>query len=139
MENLGFVKGSLKVENQCGERVTDVSEETTNQRQRMLKTGDFLFLQKVEDENTITIDYALRSDTTQLQPIEFDMIFVSQIDRNNCQNYNPTIINQVETNPSFKNIQQDQLEEISICLEYEVESLDFTNSKVIITDHYCQQ
>ena len=140
MENLGFVRGSLKVENQSGEWVTDVSERTTNQRQRMLKTGDFLHIQKVENANTITIDYALRSDITQLQPIEFDMIFAqnefSPINRTDCQNYAPRIINPTDLNDPIKNVQKDQLEDFSICLEYEVERLDFTKSKVINIYHY---
>ena len=104
---------------------TDESEGTTNQRQRRLPSGDFLFIQKVDDEDTIKIDYALQSDTKQLQPIEFDVIFKqnepnSTINRTACENYFPSTINETVPAPILKNLQQDQLQDFSICLEYEV-------------------
>ena len=82
-----------------------------------LPNGDFFNLKKIDDDdNLISIDYAIRSDINQLQPIEFDIIFTAQINRDGT-NYIPVDI----TNQTVATtVDNGELEEFSLFLEYEV-------------------
>ena len=104
----------MKFENIHGE----VQVGSPGERHRMprLLNGDFFNLKKLDDVNLITIDYAIRSDINQLQPIEFDIIFTDQINRNGT-NYIPVDI----TNQTVATtVDNGELEEFSLFLEYEV-------------------
>ena len=120
----GFVKGSLRVENQVGEEYESVANPDQRNPQPVLQNGDFLHLRTVDEENTIEIDYVIRSDFGRLQPIEFDMVFTQKINRIRCQNYIPTLPREITNNTEPAVINDDELEEFSLCLEYEVDCLD---------------
>ena len=113
------------VRNQLDEKYQNVNPGQRNP-EPVLNNGDFLHLRKVEDENTIEIDYVIRSDFEQLQPIEFDMVFTQKINRiqSQCQNYIPTLPREITNNTEPAVINNHVLEEFSLCLEYEVDCLD---------------
>ena len=120
----GFVKGSLRVKNQIDEEYENVANPDQRNPQPVLPNGDFLHLRTVDEENTIEIDYVIRSDFEQLQPIQFDMVFTQKINRIRCQNYIPTLPREITNNTEPVVINNDELEEFSLCLEYEVDCLD---------------
>ena len=103
----------MKSENIHGE----IQVGTAGQRMPQLANGDYFNLKKPDDDvNLISIDYAIRSDINQLQPIEFDIIFTAQINRDGT-NYIPVDI----TNQTVATtVDNSELEDFSLCLEYEV-------------------
>ena len=105
----------MKSENIHGE----VTVGSPGERDRMpqLPNGDFFNLIKLDDVDLITIDYAIRSDIKQLQPIEFDIIFTEQINRVETLNYIPVNITNQKVATTVDN---GELEDYSLCLEYEV-------------------
>ena len=104
----------MKSENIHGE----VQVGSAGQRMPQLPDGDYFNLKKPDDDdNLISIDYAIRSDINQLQPIEFDIIFSEQINRVRTLNYIPVNI----TNQTVATtVENRKLEDFSLCLEYEV-------------------
>jgi len=104
----------LKSENIHGE----VQIGSAGQRMPQLPNGEYFNLKKPDDDvNQITIDYAIRSDINQLQPIEFDIIFLEQINRVETSNYIPVNITNQKVATTVDN---GELEDFSLCLEYEV-------------------
>ena len=94
---------------------------TTRREPQLGVNGDFFLLRKADEQNRIDIVYAIRSEINVFQPIEFEMIFSKKINREGFLNYKPKEI--VERIEPARSLTTNDLEDFSICLEYEVESL----------------
>ena len=94
---------------------------TTRREPQLGVNGDFFLLRKADEQNRIDIVYAIRSDISVIQPIEFEMIFSKKINREGFLNYKPKEI--VERIEPARSLITNDLDDFSICLEYEVESL----------------
>ena len=94
---------------------------TTRREPQLGVNGDFFLLRKADEQNRIDIVYAIRSDINVFQSIEFEMIFSKKINREGFLNYKPKEI--VERIEPARSLTTNDLDDFSICLEYEVESL----------------
>jgi len=73
-----FVNNSLRTENIYGEEQVG----TAGPQLPRYPNGNYFNIKKLDDgENLIVIEFAIRSDIEQLQPIEFDIIFSNKINR----------------------------------------------------------
>ena len=112
----------MKIKNEVDEELNDVNRGTTTRLEPQLGVnGDLFLLRKADEQNRIDIVYAIRSDINVIQPIEFEMVFSQKNNREGFLNYRPKEI--VERNEQARSLTTNDLEDFSICLEYEVESL----------------
>ena len=108
----------MKIENNHGEQQVGVAgPQRLELVQRPRNRDYFVVGTNEDDENLITIHYAIRSDIEQLQPIEFDIIFSDKINRIGT-NYLPMDITNETVATTLTN---EELEEYSLLLEYECE------------------
>ena len=107
---------SLRTENIYGEEIVG----TAGPQLPQYPNGNFFNLRKYEDdENRIVIDFAIRSDIEQLQPIEFDIIFSNKINRIGTNYFPVNITNETDATSLTDN----DLDDFGLLLKYEVEEV----------------
>ena len=103
----------MRTENIYGEEQVG----TAGPQLRQYPNGNYFNIKKLDDdENRIVIDFAIRSDIEQLQPIEFDIIFSNKINRIGTNYITVNITN--ESNATTVTDNDDDLDYFGLCLQY---------------------